>query len=161
MKWNFRLLPKMGQSNYKFWMGIVTVAECVCLQRCRCQQTFEKFFQCMENMAEKHIKFPQEWKMLRNLIPPKKERSAFRVRAFFEYCDVYRNFVVTSTWLTGALGCPTTEAGQRKERVRQREGETRLNSDPGLHWHCCCGSGIGFMGLSYSVKCSLNKIWRW
>ena len=36
-------------------------------------------------------------KKLRNLIPPKKERSAFRVRTYFEYCDVYRNFVVTST----------------------------------------------------------------
>ena len=116
MKWNFRLLSKMGPANYKFWAGIVTVAEgwvcCVCLQRC--QQNFEKFFQCMENLAEKHSKFPQEWKKLRNLIPPKKERSAFRVRAFSEYCDVYWNFVDTSTLLTGALGCPTTEAGQRK-----------------------------------------------
>ena len=115
MKWNFRLLSKMGPANYKFWAGDGgwRLSVSVCLQRC--QQYFEKFFQCMENLADKHSKFPQEWKKLRNRIPPKKERSAFRVRAFSECCDVYRNFVDTSTtWLTGALGCPTTEAGQRK-----------------------------------------------
>ena len=31
-----------------------------------------------------------------------------------------------------------------RKQDKEKEGETRLNSDPGLHCHCCCcGSGVG------------------
>ena len=84
---------------------------CVCRGVNKISRNFSNVWRTWQRSIPNFHRNEKSWEIL----SPKKERSAFRVRAFSECCDVYRNFVDTSTtWLTGALGCPTTEAGQRK-----------------------------------------------
>ena len=123
MKWNFRLLSKMGQSNYKFWMGIVTVAECVCLQRC--QQTFEKFFQCMENLAGREAhQISARMKKVKKSYPPKKGKVSFQGQG-----------PLRILWCLPKFRCHLYVTDRRAglshhgSRTKKREGETKRGGD--------------------------------